>query len=306
MRFTDRRAVLGLYRSHHRRALLEHALDRGVTDLDTSYNYYGGASHRTLARIAGDLLPEFRISTKVGYFPNGDHTEHGLDPTRLRQAIRHSVEELSCQPAVLLLHNPETTLSGLEPAHGQAVLFEAVCALQQARKVGECHEWGISTWEPRPLLNVLDSKPSCMFPIPDVLMVRGGLLVNAAGLHAAERLSAHLGVDHIRRWAMSPFGGHADDTMWDQANPQLFLLPGQQASNRQAAFRLAYELPGADRVTVSTNSAQHLDELLHATTLDVDHPKIAKYRQLLAARQREPGSKAGFGTERASGAQLID
>ncbi|MGB6164066.1 MAG: aldo/keto reductase [Pseudonocardiaceae bacterium] len=292
MRSADRRIVLGLYRSHHRRELLGHALDRGVTDLDTAYNYHGGASHRTLVRVAGDLLSRFQISTKVGYFPNGDHTEHSLDTARLRQAISQSAEELSCQPAVVLLHNPETTVAWVEPAHGRGLLSDAIDVLQQACKTGECGAWGISTWDPGPLLTVLDSSdPADTLPVPDALMIRGGLLVNAATLHAAEWLCARLGVDHARRWAMSPFGGIADAEVWDQANPHTFLSPGQPASNRQAAFRPAYELPGADRVALSTNSAQHLDELLHATTLDVDQAKLVKYRQLLAARQSASGGE---------------
>lgn len=243
-------------------------------------------------RVTGDLLSRFRISTKVGYFPNGDHTEHSLDPARLRQAISQSAEELSCRPAVALLHNPETTVGWVEPAYGRGLLSDAIDVLQQACKAGECGAWGISTWDPGPLLTVLDSGPADALPVPDVLMIRGGLLVNAATLHAAERLCARLGVDHARRWAMSPFGGIADAEVWDQANPHVFLSPGQPASSRQAAFRLAYELPGADRVALSTNSAQHLDELLHATTLDIDHAKIAKYRQLLAARQSPSGGEA--------------
>lgn len=290
MRSTDRRIVLGLYRSDHRRELLEHALDRGVTGLDTAYNYCGGASHRTLARVAGDLLSQLRISTKVGYFRDGDRDVHSLDPARLRQAIRQSIEELACRPAVVLLHNPETTLAALDPAHGRDALSEATAVLQQARVAGECRGWGISTWEPASVLAALDGWRSDAVPVPDVLMVRGGLLVSAATMRDSERLRALFGT--ADRWAMSPFGGHADDALWDQANPHLFLSAGQQVSSRQAAFRLAYELPGVDRVAVSTNSASHLDELLHATTLEVDHAKIAKYRQLLTARQARSGQRA--------------
>lgn len=226
-----------------------------------------------------------RISTKIGYFPDGDRTAHSLDPARLRQAIRRSIEDLTCRPAVVLLHNPETTLTDLEPVRGRDVVSGAAAVLQQACMAGDCQAWGISSWAPARLLTALDSGRLDAFPAPDVVMVRGGLLVNAATMQASERLCSLLGAGHARRWAMSPFGGHADAAMWDRANPHLFLSPGQQASTRQAAFRLAYELPGADRVAVSTNSARHLDELLDATTLDVDHAKIAKYRRLLTARQ---------------------
>lgn len=287
--------------------MLEHALDRGVTDLDTAYNYYGGTSHRTLARVAGDLLPQFRISTKIGYFPDGNHTEHSLDPTQLRRAIGRSAEELSCRPAVVLLHNPEVTVGTVELAEGQHVLSQAIDVVRQACQAGECQAWGVSTWDPAALITVLDSGQPDALPVPDVLMVRGGLLVNAATLHATERLCAQFGVTRARCWAMSPFGGIADATLWDQANPHLFLSPGQQASSFQAAFRLAYELPGADRVAVSTNSVRHLDELLHGTTLDADYAKITRYRRLLAARQRGSGDRPEL-MERGSrsGAQLLD
>jgi aryl-alcohol dehydrogenase-like predicted oxidoreductase len=74
-----------------------------VTALDTAYNYHRFASHRTLARIAGDLLGRFEISTKVGYFPDG----HDLDPARLRQAVEQAAADLGRIPDTVLLHNPE-------------------------------------------------------------------------------------------------------------------------------------------------------------------------------------------------------
>jgi diketogulonate reductase-like aldo/keto reductase len=52
MRRVDARVALGLYRSRHERGLLEGALTLGVRALDTSYNYLGFTSHRTLARTA--------------------------------------------------------------------------------------------------------------------------------------------------------------------------------------------------------------------------------------------------------------
>ncbi|HWR49332.1 MAG TPA: hypothetical protein VN327_17240, partial [Pseudonocardiaceae bacterium] len=86
--------------------------------LDTGYNYLGFTSHRTLARTAGDLLPEFMISTKVGFFPGSARAEHSLDPRRLRQAVEESVEDLCRPPDVVLLHNPERTLAALPPDAG--------------------------------------------------------------------------------------------------------------------------------------------------------------------------------------------
>lgn len=119
MRGSDRRVALGLYRSDLQRRLLETALTLGVTDLDTAYNYRGFTSHRRLAATAGDLLSEFTISTKVGFFPSSRGPEHSLDPVRLRQAVHESAQDLGAQPDVVLLHNPEQTLAELALESGR-------------------------------------------------------------------------------------------------------------------------------------------------------------------------------------------
>ncbi|MGH3831562.1 MAG: aldo/keto reductase [Pseudonocardiaceae bacterium] len=94
MRGSDSRVVLGLHRSAHRKDVLAHALSIGVDRLDTAYNYLRFASHRTLAATARDLLRRFAVSTKVGFFPTGLGAEHSLDPARLHQAVRESVDTL--------------------------------------------------------------------------------------------------------------------------------------------------------------------------------------------------------------------
>ncbi|MEU1784280.1 hypothetical protein ABZ545_33150 [Streptomyces abikoensis] len=76
-----------------------------MTALDTAYNYDHFASHRTLRGVVGDLLPQFSISTKIGYFPDG----HDLDPVRLRRAAERAAEDLGRVPNTLLLHNPEAS-----------------------------------------------------------------------------------------------------------------------------------------------------------------------------------------------------
>ncbi|MGH8897681.1 MAG: aldo/keto reductase [Egibacteraceae bacterium] len=284
----DLRIVLGLYRSRHERELLETALELGVRAIDTSYNYLGFASHRTLARVAGDLLPEFTISTKVGFFPNGEGGEHSLEPARLRQAIEDTAEQLSGPPAVVLLHNPERTLSGLSEPEGQYRLFGALETLQKASQLKLCDGWGISTWDPRPLLMVLTAGAHAV-PLPDVVMTRAGLLVSVGVLDAAEELAVRLGVAEEARWGMSPFGGHADAQVWRMVDCRTFLAASQECSNLQAAFRLAYELPRVGRVAVSTNSRGHLRQLAEATRLQVDEDMLARYRELLRSRRPTRG-----------------
>lgn len=104
------------------------------------------------------LLDEFDLSTKVGFFRDGHH----LEPARLRGAVEEPAEHLGRRPNTVLLHNPETSPAG----------FAAACeALAAMREAGLFERWGISTWDPRRLLY-----SPYRGPRPDVLMVRAGLV----------------------------------------------------------------------------------------------------------------------------------
>lgn len=284
MRRADARVALGLYRSRHERGLLEGALTLGVRALDTSDNYLGFTSHQTLAHTAGDLLVEFTISTKVGFFPSTAGAEHSLDPRRLRQAVEESAEDLSRPPDVVLLHNPERTLAALTPGAGSDCLAAACTALHEASAAGLCGSWGISSWDPRPLLAVVTSARTTTIPVPDVLMARAGLLVGADILDAGDALAAWCGLGARDRWGMSPFAGRATDPVWAAVNVRAFLDADQECSPLQAAFRVAYELPPVSRIVVGTNRVDHLRDLVTAVRLRADESRIRRYRELLRAK----------------------
>jgi pyridoxine 4-dehydrogenase len=282
----ERRVILGLHRSDHSRRLLEAALTAGIRAIDTASNYRDFAAHRTLASEASDLLRDFTVSTKVGFFRTASGVEHSLDPRRLRQAITSALGELNRVPDVVLLHSPERSLGAAEPA-GDYDRFAVACAvIAEAVAAGLCGSWGISCWDSRPLARLLLSAadgPGTL-PRPDVLMVRSGLAVSADGLDAAERVAALLGVPPDGRWGMSPFAGDAADPAWQRIRPGTFLRPGQQAVTMPVLFRLAFELPQVARVAVGSTSAEHLRALAAAVDLEVDSEQVERYRQLLAAR----------------------
>ncbi|MDT3441369.1 MULTISPECIES: aldo/keto reductase [unclassified Pseudofrankia] len=295
----DRRVVLGLYRTRHRRDLLEAALAHGVRDLDTAFNYAGFASHARLAAAAADLLPEFHLSTKVGFFPApaggagqepgmAGRREHSLDPARLRAALETSADKLGRAPDVVFLHNPERTLRAAGPEHGHDLFLAAAEALADAARSGLCGAWGVSTWDAQPLIDALCAGGTAAPPRPGHLMHRAGVLVGPDALAAAETLARLLGVDVGGRWAMSPFNGDTRQSFWEDLRVTALLgdPPPAGVSTAQAAFRLAYELPPVTRVAVSTNDPAHLAELAGAARLDVDHARVQRYRTLLENRQR--------------------
>ncbi len=231
-----------------------------MTALDTAYNYQHFEAHRVLAAAAGDLLDHFEISTKVGFFPDG----HSLEPPRLRTAVEQAVSELGRIPDTVLLHNPECSPGG----------FQRACGILTALRDAElCRAWGMSTWDPRPLLAVADGAE------PNVLMVRAGLTVPAPVLDAAEQLAATLQARHV--WGMAPFGGSATDTIWTTVNTGLFVEPGQNVTSLAAGFAAAFAIPAVERIAVGTSRPDHLADLVAACGLEPDQKAITRYRKLL-------------------------
>ncbi|MFF5649839.1 aldo/keto reductase [Streptomyces collinus] len=281
MHGADPRVVLGLHRSRHERRLLTAALDLGVTALDTGSNYLGFRSHQVLAQTAGDLLPKFTVSTKVGYFPGPDGAGHSLDPVRLHAAMEQVAEDLGREPDLVFLHNPEYSLREAAP-HNQEALVQACATLDAAVAKGLCAAWGVASWDPLPLPSLIDTTA----PRPAVLMVRAGLLVGARTLDAADALTEAWGLEGDKVWGMSPFGGSTSTPVWDRIDPRVFLRDGSPLSRVQAAFRAAYHLPRVGSVAVGTDEPAHLGELIGALAGGVDERTVQEYRSFLRDRLR--------------------
>ncbi len=115
-------------------------------------------------------------------------------------------------------------------------------------------------------------------------MIRAGLLVPAEILDASERLATWFDLSAHARWGMSPYGGQATHPIWDKVDTRQLLQGNRDCPPISAAFRLAYELPQVSRVAVGVSTAEHLAELITATSLHVDHDRIARYRSLLHAK----------------------
>lgn len=255
--------------------------------IDTAYNYRDFTSHRTLANVAGDLLNEFTVSTKVGFFPGpGGRAIHSLQPESLRTAVEQAGHDLGRTPDVVFLHNPERTLAGRSAGEGRDLLAGACASLADATVAGLCRTWGIASWDPHPVVDVIDGgKPD---HLPAVLLVRAGLSVPDSVLTSAEQARVAFGIAPERCWGMSPFGGDTTDQAWRVANLSPFLAPHERCSTRQAAFRLAYDLPAVARIAVGTGDPNHLTELVAATAARVAGDAIGRYRELIRAAPQAP------------------
>lgn len=229
--------------------------------------------------MAGDLLPKFRVSTKVGYFPTSDRSEHSLAPDRLRAAVEQAGRDLGREPDLVFLHNPEQSLAQRPEASARDGLAGACSVLADATTRGLCGSWGISSWDPRPLTALGD------LPRPDVLMVRAGLLVGVEILEAADFLAERWRPSAV--WGMSPFGGGTAEPVWERFDSRIFLRDPQKGTPVQAAFRTAYRLPVVDAVAVGTDNLGHLRELTDSLGIEVDEETVSQYRRLLRDQRQE-------------------
>ncbi|KRV47590.1 hypothetical protein AQ490_06775 [Wenjunlia vitaminophila] len=277
MRGSDPRIVLGLHRSRYERRILTSALELGVDAIDTSFNYHSFSAHTALAGAGRDILPRFKLSTKVGFFPAVGRVEHSLDPDRLREAVEQSNRDLGRAPDLVFLHNPERSLTGSSEA-ARDRLGTACAAVEKAAAKGLCGGWGISSWDPRPLPGLVDAT----LPRPDAVMVRAGLLAGIDVLKASEALAARWDLVPDQLWGMSPFGGSTAQSLWDELDPRVFIQePHDGLSAVQATFRVAYWLPRVGRIAVGTDTPSHLGELVDALRYEADADNLSTYRRLL-------------------------
>ncbi len=294
------RLVLGLHRTRLTPDLLRAALTFGVTTVDTAPHYQRGTAHRQLVHTAGSLLDRFAVCTKVGYHHNTATGEnvHSLATQQLRIAASTAVRSLHQPPAVLWLHNPERSLTGLPVQSAAERLAQAAEMLAHAVERGWCRSWGIATWNPEQVLPAVAAIRGD-WPRPKLVMARSGLLAPAAVLTAAEHLAAHC---QARLWGMSPFGGDTQDPVWREVNPRRFLAPGQDSTRWQAALRLALAVPDrVERIAVGTSTPSHLAELLTAPDLAVNAQRVTSYRTLLERRSAAETSSAACSAGARSG-----
>lgn len=264
-----------------------------MPNIDTALSYRQFTGHRDLAAAAGDLLPEFTVSTKVGFFPGG---RHSLDPRELAEAVGRCCDELGRPADFVLLHNPERTLAGKSPDSACRSLAAASTAVAQAARENGCRGWGISTWDAAALMPAAGQGSGAARP--DVLMVRAGLTVSARQLRAVRNLTCIL--SPRRTWGMSPFGGAPRDPVWAEINPAQFLLEGSRADPHEAAFRVARELPPADLVVAGTGDPGHLRRLVTAGALPVNSAAVRRYVALLDSRAAQDGAAGAATAARAA------
>ncbi|MGH3028941.1 MAG: aldo/keto reductase, partial [Gaiellaceae bacterium] len=93
-------------------AIMDAAWEMGITLFDTADAYGGGRSERAIGRWLSQRGPEVRerivLSTKVFHSVEGDPSDRGLAPDRIRRQIEGSLERLGVDHVDLyVIHEPD-------------------------------------------------------------------------------------------------------------------------------------------------------------------------------------------------------
>lgn len=131
------------------RRIIDLALDRGVTLLDTANIYAGGASERIVGRAVAGKRDRVLLATKAGLGRSGGRVE-GISPGALRASLEASLGRLGTDHVDLFyLHAPDH----LTPVE------ETVGALGALVREGKIRAWGVSnfaSWQVLEMIHLCD------------------------------------------------------------------------------------------------------------------------------------------------------
>jgi aryl-alcohol dehydrogenase-like predicted oxidoreductase len=132
-------------------AMLDAALEAGITHIDTANGYAGGESERILADLLRGRRDRVTLATKAG-MPHPDAGDHSpLSATGLRAAVEGSLARLQTDHVELFyLHQPDRAASLTET-------LTAVAELIAEGKIGALGVSNYAAWQIAELNHVADS-----------------------------------------------------------------------------------------------------------------------------------------------------
>ncbi|WP_326807127.1 aldo/keto reductase [Streptomyces sp. NBC_01775] len=175
-------------------AMLDAALDAGITGVDTANGYAGGESERILAEVLPRRRDRIVLATKAG-IPHPDQGEHPpLSPAGLRAALEGSLKRLGTDHVDLFyLHQPDRRTP---PAETLATVAEFVAE-------GKIRALGVSNyaaWQISELTRVADETGA---PRPVVAQQLHNLLAR----RIEEEYVEYAAVSELRTMVYNPLGG---------------------------------------------------------------------------------------------------
>ncbi|MFE7973994.1 aldo/keto reductase [Streptomyces shenzhenensis] len=175
-------------------AMLDAALDAGLTGVDTANGYAGGESERLL----GELLPGRRdrivLATKAG-IPHPDQGEHApLSAAGLRAALEGSLKRLGTDHVDLFyLHQPDRSTP----------LTETLGAVAEFAAEGKIRALGVSNYAAWQISELVRTADDVGAPRPVVAQQLHNLLAR----RMEEEYAEYAAVSGLRTMVYNPLGG---------------------------------------------------------------------------------------------------
>lgn len=149
------------------RRIIDRALERGVTWIDTANVYNEGESERVVGRALRGRRDGVRLATKVG-FGARDGVPEGLAPAVIARAIDESLERLGTDRVDLYyLHVPDARVP----------IEESYAAMVDLVRAGKVRDIGVSNFASWQILEILHLCAARGWPKPAVSQVIYNVLI---------------------------------------------------------------------------------------------------------------------------------
>lgn len=263
------------------RRIVDRALERGVTTIDTANVYENGLSETIVGRAIGGRRERVAIATKCGLMRRSGRPE-GLAPGALSRALDESLARLGVERVdVFYLHAPD-------PATPIEETLAAAASLVASGKVARLGVSNFASWQVLEMIRLADEGRAPRPAIGQVLLNALVRQVEVEYLRFAERYGVATTVynalaggllsgRHHRADAPAPGSRFESNAMYRRRyfNPRLIELV---EAHRAIADELGVTLvalayawlasrPGVDSILVGPTTVAQLDEAIDAASL---------------------------------------
>lgn len=156
------------------RAILERAIDDGITFIDTADAYGRGAVEELIGPVLARRREVVQVASKLGLPTSEDPDDRGLAPARVRRAVQASLGRLGLERIDLeQCHRPdpgvpvEETLEALDALRSEGLIggFGASCFGADLLSRAAAHTSGGFAYEQSPYSILVRSREHDVFPV---------------------------------------------------------------------------------------------------------------------------------------------
>jgi L-galactose dehydrogenase len=258
---------------------IRHALDSGITVIDTAPSYGNGRAETIVGAALRGRRDEVVVSTKVGCYAEDDFD---FTERRIRDGLAASLKRLRTDYVdVLLAHD-------IEFGHPDQIVNETLPLLTRLKAEGTARSIGVSGYPLRPLRTALEATSLdavlsyCRYDLHDQSLAAELLpWCGETGVIAGSPLAMGL------LSSQGPPAWHpADGGLLDAARRASDLCESRGHDLSFVAMQFTLAHPHLDCVLTGASSVEHIDMSIGALNAPLDPDLLGDLRQIFAEVQR--------------------